>query len=175
MLLIRSPHLGGRPRRCLPAMPSNLRWFTPSSVWDGGGGLRRGRRVVSAREPGRNGDQTRSFDSEDDLVWSLAEEVLRIADPGRIRRVTESLNLQRKIGMVRYRRPAPCECCQGTGSMECSYCHGTGVLTIGDEVYCSMSGCQYCPICAATGEVKCKHCKGTGYRAGWMEPGCPTK
>lgn len=65
--------------------------------------------------------------------------------------------------------PAFCTLCNGAGSVECSWCHATGVLMLGDRLMCSIEGQSHCLACH-NGEVKCKACKGTGRLASWMVP-----
>eukprot|EP00210_Caulerpa_lentillifera_P001591 g1529.t1 len=69
-------------------------------------------------------------------------------------------------------KPSPCSCCNGTGFKECPFCHGTGVMTVGDALYCSLEGCSKCPVCNSEGLVKCKDCMGTGFRASWINKEC---
>ncbi|KAL6779391.1 hypothetical protein ACKKBG_A12150 [Auxenochlorella protothecoides x Auxenochlorella symbiontica] len=73
--------------------------------------------------------------------------------------------------------PMLCECCDGKGELECSWCHGTGVMTLGDTLYCSDGGCSLCIICKGQGACTCKRCRGTGRRAAWLPPlpGCPVE
>lgn len=110
-----------------------------------------------------------SHDSEGD---ELLREFQQYSDPNRLQKVTKRLELTWSVD--RRRRPAPCDCCDGTGQKECAWCRGTGAMMVGEERFCSLAhGCKQCPICKSKGHVGCGHCKGTGLRAGWMEPGCP--
>ena len=43
--------------------------------------------------------------------------------------------------------PRVCKACQGGKQVECSFCHGTAVMQLGDTLYCSDTGCQLCPAC----------------------------
>lgn len=68
-----------------------------------------------------------------------------------------------------------CTCCLGSKELECTWCHGTGVMTVGDQLFCSDQGCRPCPVCSGHGHCKCEYCRGTGKRAPWMKAGqCPT-
>lgn len=67
------------------------------------------------------------------------------------------------------RRPQQCTSCKGSGETECSWCHGTGHMTVGDQLYCSSTGCHPCPVCHGTGAIKCQNCCGTGKRAAWVK------
>ncbi|DBA96880.1 hypothetical protein WJX82_004592 [Trebouxia sp. C0006] len=122
-------------------------------------------RSVRAQKASSSG----SYDSEGD---DLLREFQQYADPNRLQNVTKRLELTWSVD--RRRRPAPCDCCDGTGQKECTWCRGTGAMMVGEERFCSLAhGCKQCPICKSKGHVGCDHCKGTGFRAGWMEPGCP--
>ncbi len=120
----------------------------------------------------------RSYDAEDDLDFQMGEEFDRISNPAKYAQYAQHLELMWNISRAaanRRSRPSPCECCRGTGELECSFCHGTGALTLGDTLYCSDQGCQPCPACKSKGYVRCLHCTGTGFRASWMtNEGCPT-
>lgn len=63
--------------------------------------------------------------------------------------------------------PSICNKCNGRGKVECSWCHATGVLMLGDRLLCSIEGQSHCLACN-NGEVPCKACKGTGKLASWM-------
>lgn len=63
--------------------------------------------------------------------------------------------------------PSTCKACNGRGTVECSWCHATGVLMLGDRLVCSIEGQSHCLVCD-NGEVPCKTCKGTGKLASWM-------
>lgn len=110
-----------------------------------------------------------SYDSDGD---DLLKEFQQYTDPNRLQKITKRLELTWSVD--RRRRPAPCDCCEGSGQKECTWCRGTGAMMVGEERFCSLAhGCKQCPICNSKGHVRCGHCKGTGFRAGWMEPGCP--
>lgn len=63
--------------------------------------------------------------------------------------------------------PSVCEKCKGYGKVECSWCHATGVLMLGDRLLCSIEGQSHCLACD-NGQIPCKACKGTGKLASWM-------
>ncbi|KAK9843795.1 hypothetical protein WJX81_006767 [Elliptochloris bilobata] len=113
-----------------------------------------------------------SFD-DSDLDDEVASELSRYSNRELLRRRAERLELVWKVG--KRRKPVPCDCCDGSGEKPCSWCNATGAMRIGEHVFCSLeTGCKPCPVCNSKGAVKCSHCKGTGFRAGWLEPGCPT-
>lgn len=64
-------------------------------------------------------------------------------------------------------KPQTCKTCNGSGRVECAWCHATGVLMLGDRLICSLEGQCSCLACT-NGEVQCKACKGTGRIASWM-------
>ena len=78
-----------------------------------------------------------------------------------------NLEMGWQFQMRRNEKPVPCETCNGTGRIECDWCHATGVLMLGDRLMCSLEGHSQCLACD-NGEVKCKQCKGTGMIAPWM-------
>lgn len=119
--------------------------------------------IVAARPPNR------SFDSEDDLDSRGAEEFASVSNPARFQKLAQHLDLMWR--MSEGRRPEQCDSCRGSGEYECSWCHGTGVMTIGDTIYCNHEGCKSCPVCRGMGQCKCERCRGTGRRAGWLDPG----
>lgn len=112
------------------------------------------------------------------LVWSVSEVCFK---PPRhfIKRhligdlpiFSQSVNL-----LLQRKRPELCDCCHGQGDRECLWCHGTGVMTVGDLLFCDDNeGCRPCPVCHGSGSCKCENCRGTGKRAPWMTHGqCPT-
>ena len=53
---------------------------------------------------------------------------------------------KRGVGMQN-QAPKVCSGCKSDGSIECRFCHGTGVMQLGDTLYCSNSGCSVCPVC----------------------------
>lgn len=120
----------------------------------------------------------RSYDAEDDLDFQMGEEFDRVSNPAKYAQYAQHLELMWNVSRAasnQRSRPCPCECCRGSGEVECSFCHGTGALTLGDTLYCSDTGCQPCPACKSKGYVRCLHCTGTGFRASWMtNEGCPT-
>ncbi|GMI44694.1 hypothetical protein TrCOL_g13893 [Triparma columacea] len=78
-----------------------------------------------------------------------------------------------------------CEGCNGSGSCPCRFCNGTGLFTIGDEVFYTAEGggvvggssvgrggtpgmgnAERCRICK-DGYEECIQCKGAGWKAGW--------
>lgn len=65
------------------------------------------------------------------------------------------------------RRPVSCPDCGGSGEKECGWCHGTGVMMLGDRLVCSIDGTCNCQACKG-GYVKCKTCKGHGTVAAWL-------
>lgn len=109
----------------------------------------------------------RSFDAEDELDFSISRELGALSNPEKALKMAQHLDLVWKIS--RSRKGKVCTCCNGAGTQECSWCHGTGMLMIGDTMFCSTSGSCKCPVCAGGGYVKCEHCRGTGGRAKWME------
>ena len=75
--------------------------------------------------------------------------------------------------------------CNGSGSCPCRFCNGTGLFTIGDEVFYTAEGggvvggssvgrggtpgmgnAERCRICK-DGYEECIQCKGAGWKAGW--------
>lgn len=74
--------------------------------------------------------------------------------------------------MLKYRRNAPCQACNGTGSKDgkmitCPTCHGTGqIRNVRGQGYFRMVSVSVCPTCNGRGTVPsqpCPVCKGTGY------------
>ncbi|KAK4523997.1 hypothetical protein GAYE_SCF01G1896 [Galdieria yellowstonensis] len=61
-----------------------------------------------------------------------------------------------------------CTVCNGSGKLPCKFCKGTGFMTLGDTLLCSVSGNCDCVVCKSQGEVDCEHCRGTGHIAGWL-------
>ena len=77
-----------------------------------------------------------------------------------------------------------CESCSGAGSCPCRFCNGTGLFTVGDEVFYGVEGggvigssmgrgkmaglgnAAKCKICNE-GYEECIQCKGAGWMAGW--------
>ena len=119
-----------------------------------------------------------------DVVWSVSSRKVKLLRSHR--RALDwwcffhlqscfSSQLQR-LPHVQEHRPEQCACCGGSGQGRCTFCRGSGALTLGDHVFCSLEeGCKSCPVCKSKGSVKCVHCKGTGARAPWMEePVCST-
>ena len=73
--------------------------------------------------------------------------------------------------LLQRRQPAPCDCCDGSGQKDCTWCRGTGAallekpaifsvctsphslpavgaMMVGEELFCSLAhGCKQCPIC----------------------------
>ncbi|GMH33365.1 hypothetical protein BSKO_01199 [Bryopsis sp. KO-2023] len=90
----------------------------------------------------------RSYDSEDELNSEYLDELSGRTDPDRFDRFSKRMDLIWSIS--KRGRPTSCDCCKGSGTLECGFCNGTGVLTIGDVVYCSMTGCDHCPVCKNT-------------------------
>lgn len=113
------------------------------------------------------GNLRRSFESDDELDAEIAEELNNVHDPNRFKKLQERLDLIWRIG--RSKRPETCQDCQGEKSKECNWCHGTGVLMIGDQLFCSLSThSSSCPVCRGQGYVPCQECRGTGKRAKWL-------
>jgi hypothetical protein len=48
---------------------------------------------------------------------------------------------------VQDKAPTACRKCNSEGTTECQFCHGTGVMQLGDTLYCSNTGCSVCPVC----------------------------
>ncbi|KAK9789744.1 hypothetical protein WJX73_002052 [Symbiochloris irregularis] len=103
----------------------------------------------------------------------LSVEFARLAQPERFRKQANHLELAWQAS--KRRKPKPCEGCAGTGESECQWCKGTGVLTVGEHIFCTMEeGCKPCPVCnrkgqPGGGQLRCECCKGTGWRASWMQ------
>ncbi len=57
-----------------------------------------------------------------------------------------------------------CHMCLGKGSVLCGFCHGTGFLTIGDQLIGTNNNCS---ACNGIGEMECKKCMGSGRIANW--------
>eukprot|EP00884_Botryococcus_braunii_P009586 jgi/Botrbrau1/18629/Bobra.0367s0066.2 len=97
----------------------------------------------------RGVSNSRSFDDDEDLDYESSAELAKITDPLKFQALAKHLELMWKISQTR--SPSACDCCAGTGERECSWCHGTGVLTVGEEIYCNeLTGCRPCPICNHT-------------------------
>lgn len=79
----------------------------------------------------------------------------------------ENMELNWRFSKQKNEGPKTCKKCKGTGLVECSWCHATGVLMLGDRLMCSTEGQCHCLACD-NGEVTCKACKGTGKLASWM-------
>mmetsp|Transcript_3957 Transcript_3957/g.6533 ORF Transcript_3957/g.6533 Transcript_3957/m.6533 type:complete len:181 (-) Transcript_3957:1099-1641(-) len=115
---------------------------------------------------------TQSFDEDDadkGLNNELNSELSAILDPKRAERMRSHFDLVWKVTKGKARGgPEVCSCCQGSGERECEWCHGTGVLTIGDKIYSNLNQGK-CPVCHE-GYCKCEFCRGTGSRAQWLPP-----
>jgi DnaJ-class molecular chaperone len=62
-----------------------------------------------------------------------------------------------------------CQTCKGHKEVECNWCHGTGYLVVGDQVfYSTAEHDNHCPVCKGQGACKCEQCRGTGFRAFWL-------
>eukprot|EP00898_Chlorokybus_atmophyticus_P008327 jgi/Chlat1/8496/Chrsp80S07887 len=77
--------------------------------------------------------------------------------------------LDRAWTIARQPRPVPCSGCRASGEEECQWCHGTGVLTVGDLMLCTVDGNCRCRVCKGRGFNKCDRCKGTGQVASWLD------
>ncbi|GLC72811.1 hypothetical protein PLESTF_001295800 [Pleodorina starrii] len=119
-------------------------------------------------QPAKSKDTIRqSFDSEDELDGDLAQELQAVADPERLKKLARHFELAWKIS--RPGRPKTCDCCQGTKEAECQWCHGTGYLMVGSQVYPSTpTHTNNCPVCKGKGYISCERCRGTGFRANWL-------
>ena len=146
---------------------------------------------VYAQQPPSSG----SYDSEGD---ELLREFQQYTNPNKLQKITERLELTWSVHRVRgsqyislrrcpaaprlhasvcallqRRQPAPCDCCDGSGQKECTWCRGTGAaslerpvifpvcpspnspsalsvgaMMVGEELFCSLAhGCKQCPIC----------------------------
>lgn len=60
-----------------------------------------------------------------------------------------------------------CPACQGTGSVLCRFCSGTGFFIIGDDL---IGQSNDCPVCGGKGGERCVPCQGTGAVAVWGPP-----
>mmetsp|Transcript_59318 Transcript_59318/g.120581 ORF Transcript_59318/g.120581 Transcript_59318/m.120581 type:complete len:153 (-) Transcript_59318:171-629(-) len=138
-------------------------------------GARQQSRLASLPSGREGGNANPSFDSEDDLDRGLAEELDRLVHPEKMQQLASHLDLMWKIGGAKKRdRPQVCSSCSGSGECECPWCHGTGVLTLGDSLVCSTTNhASKCPVCKSAGYTKCENCRGTGFRAGWLESDVP--
>ncbi|GIL85263.1 hypothetical protein Vretimale_10765 [Volvox reticuliferus] len=118
--------------------------------------------------PAKSKDTLRqSFDSEDELDGDLANELQTVADPQRLQKLARHFELAWKIS--RPGRPMTCDCCNGRKEEECQWCHGTGYLMVGSQVYLSTpTHTNNCPVCKGKGYLKCERCRGTGFRANWL-------
>ena len=154
--------------------------------------------------------------SEGDTKEDLSAEVARLAQAERAKDASSRLELVWQVSKVRpaqqhcpaaggsgvrtaavlpqwqRRKPLPCTGCRGTGLCDCQFCRGSGAMTVGEQVFCSLAeGCRGCPACKrkvparrglaawcgtgptadchprAQGQIKCKQCRGTGKLAGW--------
>ncbi|PNW88817.1 hypothetical protein CHLRE_01g045650v5 [Chlamydomonas reinhardtii] len=109
----------------------------------------------------------KSFDSEDELDGDLANELQRVADPERLKKLAQHFELAWKI--ARPGRPQTCDCCKGRKEEECNWCHSTGYLMVGSQVFPSTpTHTNNCPVCKGKGYIKCERCRGTGFRANWL-------
>lgn len=110
----------------------------------------------------------RSFDSEDDLDKDLADELRAVADPERAQKLARHFELAWKISN-RPGKPQRCDCCHGSKEEECHWCHGTGYLMVGNQMFPSTSNhINNCPVCKGKGYISCERCRGTGFRATWL-------
>lgn len=139
----------------------------PAAVWLRRGGPAAQRRLPLARP--RAQGPSGSFD-EGGLDYKLAKELDHATWDVRRAAVTKHLELlyQASQSQTERNKVEQCECCGGSGELECGWCHGTGAMTVGDVLYCSEGGCAPCPVCRGTGACKCEHCRGTGRRASWL-------
>lgn len=62
--------------------------------------------------------------------------------------------------------PKQCDVCAGEGTVECNFCHGTGVMQLGDTLYCSDTGCSVCPVCG--GDVRSLLVYGIEFGSRWL-------
>ncbi|KAG2501377.1 hypothetical protein HYH03_001165 [Edaphochlamys debaryana] len=147
-------------RVACPTLPPCLRLAPAGSVG------RHGSAGVSCRA--RSKDQLRqSFDSEDELDKELATELNAVVDPDRLQKLAKHFELAWKIN--RPGRPQTCDCCQGRKEEECNWCHGTGYLMVGEQMFPSTpTHTNNCPVCKGKGYCKCERCRGTGFRANWL-------
>lgn len=113
-------------------------------------------------------------DAEDDLSAEF-ENVSRKADPEKFSRLAQHLDLLWRVSERRLQKPESCEPCRGSGLIECTWCHGTGALTVGDTLFCSSEGCKTCPVCHGTGDCTCEKCRGAGKVASWLHPAPPSQ
>eukprot|EP01023_Acetabularia_acetabulum_P021048 TRINITY_DN21003_c0_g3_i2.p3 TRINITY_DN21003_c0_g3~~TRINITY_DN21003_c0_g3_i2.p3 ORF type:complete len:157 (+),score=11.11 TRINITY_DN21003_c0_g3_i2:155-625(+) len=117
-----------------------------------------------------SGSGLRSFDSDDEL--EVSQEL-----QSRIQ-VYQAVSAKKRLELLwamqsKAKQSQMCGCCKGCGQQECDWCHGTGVLTVGDTLLCdTVASSSKCAVCKGQGYVSCDHCKGIGRVAGWMEPGC---
>lgn len=160
------------------ALPLRVR---PTPTLPGAGlGRRRGRRVMTpigrmaARRPGQRGaaggseerkqggNGSDSTSESGDFATGSTRRSRGEADNSK-----KGLELSWRFQMKKNDGPAMCKKCNGVGRVECSWCHATGVLMLGDRLMCSIEGQSHCLACN-NGEVECKACKGTGRLASWM-------
>lgn len=59
----------------------------------------------------------------------------------------------------RWKQEDLCGCCKGRGRQECTFCTGTGVLSIDDSV---VQQDHECPNCQGAGKILCPACIGLG-------------
>lgn len=109
---------------------------------------------VHAQQPSSSG----SYDSEGD---ELLKEFQQYADPNKLQKITKRLELTWSVDRVRTfrivicsdwvlphklysdtvlqrRQPAPCDCCDGSGQKECTWCRGTGAKPVGKAFQLSL-------------------------------------
>uniref|UniRef100_A0A7S3RA86 CR-type domain-containing protein n=1 Tax=Dunaliella tertiolecta TaxID=3047 RepID=A0A7S3RA86_DUNTE len=115
----------------------------------------------------------RSFDetNPDSLDSSLASELRELVDPGKkeLDRQRKHMELTWRVANMKRQKAETCNCCQGSAETECEWCHGTGVMMLGDTIYVNAQGTKPCPICKGKGYMKCNNCRGTGFRAVWLD------
>lgn len=127
---------------------------------------------ISARRPEQRGAGSTGRGDED--ARSEEEKLGKKQNPSSTRRSRRSSDSSKKDLEMSWRFQTKkndnlqlCSTCKGRGRVECSWCHATGVLMLGDRLMCSIEGQSHCLACD-NGEILCKRCKGTGHLASWM-------
>eukprot|EP00892_Ulva_mutabilis_P012628 jgi/Ulvmu1/9738/UM055_0078.1 len=103
------------------------------------------------------------------FMEELASLRTRLQKPDKSKRRMLEITWQVRGGAAKEGPPKTCNACESSGTVECKYCHGTGVMQLGDMLYCSETGCSVCPVCGGDGQAECKHCLGSGFRASWLD------
>jgi len=126
-------------------------------------------RMSSADNTGNNGEENYRLESDRrslELWWRFQEEQ---AKQRKQEQEEQAEKAKGTTGVIASSQFAGCKTCKSTGKVECKWCMGTGLLTLGDSLLCSLeTKSSVCPCCKSSGELKCPDCKGTGFVANWL-------